>query len=137
MAKQSLVPANGAVAIGAYVGDFSAFTFAASSPSENTTPYGANLCQKNSGAATPGFEIAASGFMQAHAANTAPLLCTATGMFNGSGAASTLTLDTGVTYAGQAIINSFEVQHGRMRAAVPFSLRAVGASDFTETYAIS
>lgn len=136
MAASSLIPKNGAVVAGSLVMDFASFNLAAHNSVEDVTPYGVQNMAKRVSAATPGFDVSIFGFLLAHAAGTPPTIVTGTGIFAGPGIAATLTLDTGVSYAGNLACETFSIQHARMRAAVPAMLGGKSANDWSETYAI-
>jgi hypothetical protein len=136
MASSSLIPKNGAVVAGVLVMDFASFHLRATNSVEDVTPYGSNVMAKRVSAATPGLDVTIAGFLLQHAANTAPTICSGTGVFAGGGIAVTLTLDTSVTYAGNLAVGSFDIQHARMRAAVPALLAGQSANDWTETWVV-
>lgn len=127
----SPVPKNGAVALTGYVMDFNSFSIRSSQSVEGVTPYGANTMSKNVGSGTPDWNISIGAFALAHNTGTPPALTS----LAGAGVALTLTIDTGLTEAGGMVIESIELQHGRMRAAVPVALQGKNAGEFTETWA--
>lgn len=135
--SSSLIPKNGAVTAGSFVMDFGSFSIKATNSVEDVTPYGANVMAKRTSAATPGLDLNIAGWLLAHGSGSPPTICSGTGIFAGAGISTTLTLDTGVSYAGNMVVESFDIQHARMKAAVPATLGGKSANDWTETYAVS
>lgn len=133
MAAASLVPKNGAVVYGALIADYNAFTITADNAVERTDAYGTNVCSKNVGCGTNDFSITISAFALAHTTSTAPGF----GAAPATGVTSTFTLDTGVSEGFTLVQSSYEISHGRMRAAVPVAIRAKNCNDGSETWAVS
>jgi hypothetical protein len=131
MSASSLVPRNGAVAIGSMVADFASFDIEASQSVENVTPYGSNACAKNVGNGTPDFTMHVGAFALAHASDTAPGLPA----LSATGQTCTFTLDTGVTESGPCVVQDIKISHARMKAAVPIAFTLKCAGDITETWA--
>ena len=131
MSASSLVPRNGAVAIGSMVADFASFEIEAAQAVENVTPYGTNASAKNVGNGTPDFTSNVGADALAHAASTAP------GMpaLAAGGQTCTFTLDTGVTESGPCVVQNLKISHARMKAAVPIAFTLKCAGDITETWA--
>lgn len=139
MASASLVPKNGAIALGTYVADHNAFTIRAAQAVENCTPFGANINTKNVGSGTCGVAWSISSCALAHAAGTKPGIDGAgANLFAATGLATSLfTLDTGVTLGMTAVVAEWSVGVARMRAVVPVSISGANYGDITETWAIS
>ncbi len=133
MSASSLVPKNGAVAIGSMVADFASFEIEASQSVENVTPYGSNACAKNVGNGTPDFTMHVGAFALAHATGTPAGLPA----LSAAGQTCTFTLDTGVTESGPCIVQDVKISHARMKAAVPIAFTLKCAGDITETWATS
>lgn len=133
MASSSLIPKNGAVTFGSQVADFASFDITAGQSVEPVTPYGLNTCTKNVGSGTPDFSFNIGAFALKGASNT-PLGMPA---ITATGSAMTLTLDTGVSEACTAVVQSIRIGHGRMRAAVPVAFSLKNYGDVTEVWAAS
>jgi hypothetical protein len=133
MAASSLIPKNGAVAIGTMVADFASFEIESKQSVETVTPYGTNLDSKNVGNGTADFTVNVGAFAEAHSAATALGMPT----LGATGSTCTFTLDTGVTEAGTFIIESMKVSHARMRGAVPLAITLRNAGDVTEAWIAS
>jgi hypothetical protein len=131
MAQVSLVPKNGAITLTGYLMDFQSFSLRVAQSVENVTPYGANKMTKNVGNGTPDWNISIGAFALAHASGTPLALDTLSAV----GAALVATLDTGVTETGALVIESLDLQHSRLRAAVPVAISGKNYGDFVEVWA--
>lgn len=132
-----LVPKNGAVSFGSYVADFNSFGLEAAQAVEGVTPYGANTCSVNVGSGTPDFRVSIGAAALGHVSGSNPQLPGGSGMFLNVGLATTLTLDTGVSWGFNMVTSRFAIGHGRMRAAVPVSISGANGNDVVETWATS
>jgi hypothetical protein len=139
MASASLVPKNGAIALGTYVADYNAFTIRAAQSIEGVTPFGAAVNAKNVAAGTVDIAWSISAAALAHATGTKPGIDNSgAAIFAPTGLASTLfTLDTGVTLGMTAVVGDWSIGVARMRAAVPISISGKNYGDCTETWAVS
>lgn len=135
MAASLLVPKNGALAYGAFVMDYNAFTVEAAQVVENATPYGTNIETVNVGNGTPDFTFNYNGFMLAHTTATQPNLPGSSTIFTSGGVTSTATFDTGCTESFTGVCERFSISHARMRATVPASMRLKNAGEVVEAWA--
>jgi hypothetical protein len=127
-------PANGAVALPTgYKCDFNSFGINETVAAESVLAYGTNIYDPWRSSGTPHQEISASGFARYGSSGETPGF----GMVSPGGGASTFTVDTGVTLAGNYVITDIRLGHSRSRAAVPLSYTGHNSGDITTTWPTS
>lgn len=139
-----LIPKNGAVVLGTMISNYASFDLSSSQNVENITGYSNSNMTQSYGDGTQDFSINVTAFALAHQANTAPGMVDYAPYGGATGANTTLTADTGCSWAGVAVVSSVRIAHARMRAAVLISFTAKNgyaglgaASDWVQVWASS